>query len=178
MAPEIDSKVMGYEEIDAMLEAFEAAERKRLNLDQEPVAQWSDPNPQTFTRAQRDSTTILFGGLTLAHDEILTAALGAARHRYDRALFYPKHVVAGTAANTIVHLNPSVNRTIKSHKAPNAAPAQGRPAAAPVVHTLGAEKVAFKGGMINLVPVQRSSAGSAASSAARRIPRPRRWAQS
>ena len=76
MMPDIDGKVIGYEEIDAMLEAFEAAERKRLNLDQEPVQQWSDPNPQTFTRAQRDSTTILFGGLTLAHDEILTAALG------------------------------------------------------------------------------------------------------
>ena len=63
MMPDVDSKVLGYEEIDAMLEAFEAAERKSLNLDQEPVAQWSDPNPQTFTRAQRDSTTILFGGL-------------------------------------------------------------------------------------------------------------------
>jgi hypothetical protein len=59
-----------------------------------------------------------------------------------------------------------VKRTIKSHKAPKAV-AQARPAAAPVVHTLGAEKVAFKGGMINLVPVQRSSAGSAASPAAR-----------
>src|SRR5229473_1906123 len=80
MTPEVDSKVIGYEEIDAMLEAFEAAERKRLQLDQEPVEQWSDPNPQTFTRAQRDSTTILFGGLTLAHDEILTAALGGRRY--------------------------------------------------------------------------------------------------
>jgi predicted nucleotide-binding protein (sugar kinase/HSP70/actin superfamily) len=75
MKPETDSKVLGYEEIDALLEAFEAGERKRLNLDEEPVAQWNDPNPQTFKRNQRDTTTILFGGLTLAHDEIVGSAL-------------------------------------------------------------------------------------------------------
>jgi predicted nucleotide-binding protein (sugar kinase/HSP70/actin superfamily) len=75
MTPEVDSKVIGYEEIDAMLEAFEAAERKRMNLDQETVTQWADPNPQTFTKAQRDSTTLLIGGLTLAHDQLLTSAI-------------------------------------------------------------------------------------------------------
>jgi hypothetical protein len=114
-------------------------------------------------KAQKEYTELLQAAGYTEED----AARRTARHHYDRALFYPKHVVAGTAANTIVQLNPSVKRTIKSHKAPKAAAAQARPAAAPVVHTLGAEKVAFKGGMINLVPVQRSSAGSAASPAAR-----------
>jgi predicted nucleotide-binding protein (sugar kinase/HSP70/actin superfamily) len=113
-------------------------------------------------KAQKEYTDLLQAAGYTEED----AARRTARHRYDRALFYPKHVVAGTAANTIVQLNPSVKRTIKSHKAPKTA-AQARAAAAPVVHTLGAEKVAFKGGMINLVPVQRSSAGSAASPAAR-----------
>ena len=119
-------------------------------------------------KAQKEYTDLLQAAGYTEED----AARRTARHRFDRALFYPKHVVAGTAANTIVQLNPSVKRTIKSHKAAktSAAAAHARPAvapAAPVVHTLGAEKVAFKGGMINLVPVQRSSAGSAASSAAR-----------
>jgi hypothetical protein len=44
---------------------------------------------------------------------------------------------------------------------------QARPAVPAVVHGLGAEKVAFKGGMLNLVPVKIASTGSAASLAAR-----------
>jgi predicted nucleotide-binding protein (sugar kinase/HSP70/actin superfamily) len=75
MMRQTDLHVPEYDEIETELRAFEAAERKRLNLEDDPIEQWMDPNPQVFTRAQRDSTTILFGGLTLAHDQIFTAAL-------------------------------------------------------------------------------------------------------
>ncbi len=75
MTPETQPEVMGYDDIEAELKAFEEAERRRLNLNEEPITHWMDPNPQTFKRAERDSTTILFGGLTIAHDQIVSAAL-------------------------------------------------------------------------------------------------------
>jgi len=68
------------DDIEAELKAFEREERRRLNLDDEPE-HWIDPNPQVFTRAQRDRTTILFGGLTVAHDQLVGAALGALGYR-------------------------------------------------------------------------------------------------
>jgi predicted nucleotide-binding protein (sugar kinase/HSP70/actin superfamily) len=76
MMPEIEAKVLGYDDIEAELQAFEAAERRRLNLDEKP-AHWVDANPQAFTRAQRAHTKILFGGLTLAHDQMVASALSA-----------------------------------------------------------------------------------------------------
>ena len=39
-------------EIEEEMKAFEREERKRLGLEEEPAAQWHDPNPQTFTRAR------------------------------------------------------------------------------------------------------------------------------
>src|SRR5205823_2546883 len=80
MIPENDATVIGYDAIEAELKAFEMAERRRLNLDEEPV-HWVDANPRVFTRAQRDHTTILFGGLTIAHDQLVASALGALGYR-------------------------------------------------------------------------------------------------
>jgi predicted nucleotide-binding protein (sugar kinase/HSP70/actin superfamily) len=76
MIQQTDVQVPGYDDIEAELKAFEAAERRRLNLDDDPE-HWVDANPQAFTRAQRDNTTILFGGLTVAHDQLVASALGA-----------------------------------------------------------------------------------------------------
>ena len=64
-----------YAEIEAEVAAFAADERRRLGLDEAAVTHWRDENPQTFTRAERSETTILFGGLTLAHDQLVQAAL-------------------------------------------------------------------------------------------------------
>ena len=63
-----------FDDIELQVEAFEREERKRLQLDEKSVEHWVDPNPQAFTRAERAGTTILFGGLTLAHDQIVRAA--------------------------------------------------------------------------------------------------------
>lgn len=60
--------------IEAQLRTFEANERQRLGLVSAPE-NWHDPNPQRFTREQRDSTTMLFGGLTVMHDALLEAGL-------------------------------------------------------------------------------------------------------
>ncbi|HZE96351.1 MAG TPA: 2-hydroxyglutaryl-CoA dehydratase [Planctomycetota bacterium] len=66
---------MDFEEIERELKTFEAEERQRLGIEEEKVQHWHDANPQTFTRDQRETTTILIGGLTLAHDTLLTGAL-------------------------------------------------------------------------------------------------------
>jgi len=46
-------------------------------------AQWREPPRQPFTRADREHTTILLGGLTLAHDRLLAAALRHLGYRTD-----------------------------------------------------------------------------------------------
>ncbi|MGD8606789.1 MAG: hypothetical protein PVH21_05810 [Myxococcales bacterium] len=66
----------GFEiDIERELAEFEAKERARLGLDGDRE-QWTDPmvNP-FFSARERPTTTILNGGLTMAHDEFVAAAL-------------------------------------------------------------------------------------------------------
>lgn len=66
----------GFEiDIERELAAFEAQQRARLGLD-EGREQWTDSmvNP-FFSAKERPTTTILNGGLTVAHDEFVAAAL-------------------------------------------------------------------------------------------------------
>jgi predicted nucleotide-binding protein (sugar kinase/HSP70/actin superfamily) len=71
----IDPKTLDYEEIERELTAFEAEERKRLGIEEEASRHWRDPNPQSFTKNDRASTTILMGGLTVAHDQLFKAGM-------------------------------------------------------------------------------------------------------
>lgn len=58
--------------IDEQVLDFEEGERGRLGLgNEEKKEHWRDENPNTFTAAQRSSTTILHAGLTMAHDLFL-----------------------------------------------------------------------------------------------------------
>src|SRR3569623_986657 len=66
---------MSLEAIEAQLKQFEIEERKRLGLPVEGVKQWFDEVPRQFTRDQREHTTILVSGLTMAHDLFIQAAL-------------------------------------------------------------------------------------------------------
>src|SRR5215472_7826248 len=70
-----DLDSMSIEAIEAELEKFERDERKRLGLPVESAKHWLDEVPRTFTREQRDHTTILVSGLTMAHDLFIQAAL-------------------------------------------------------------------------------------------------------
>ena len=66
----------GFEiDIEKELAEFEAKERARLGLNDDRE-QWTDPmvNP-FFSARERPTTTILNGGLTMAHDEFVAAAL-------------------------------------------------------------------------------------------------------
>jgi predicted nucleotide-binding protein (sugar kinase/HSP70/actin superfamily) len=66
---------MSIEAIEAQLKQFELEERKRLGLPIENAQHWFDAVPREFTREQREHTTILVSGLTMAHDLFIQAAL-------------------------------------------------------------------------------------------------------
>jgi predicted nucleotide-binding protein (sugar kinase/HSP70/actin superfamily) len=74
MMPDTMTPVRSYDDIEAEVRAFEERERRRLGLVATPVDHWVDRNPQAFTRAERPHTTILLGGLTIAHDLLARAA--------------------------------------------------------------------------------------------------------
>ena len=63
------------EAIEAQLAQFEREERARLGLPVEGAKHWFDEVPRTFTRDQREHTTILVCGLTMAHDLFIQSAL-------------------------------------------------------------------------------------------------------
>jgi len=66
---------MSLDSIEAELKKFEMEERKRLGLPVENAKHWFDAVPREFTRDQREHTTILVSGLTMAHDLFIQAAL-------------------------------------------------------------------------------------------------------
>src|SRR5688572_4397646 len=66
---------MSIDAIEAELKQFELEERKRLGLPTETAKQWFDEVPRAFTRDQREHTTVLVSGLTMAHDLFIQAAL-------------------------------------------------------------------------------------------------------
>src|SRR5882672_2687143 len=66
---------LSLEAIEAELKQFELEERKRLGLPIEGAKHWFDEVPRTFTRDQREHTTVLVSGLTMAHDLFVQAAL-------------------------------------------------------------------------------------------------------
>jgi len=77
-------------EIETEIRAFEEEERRRLGIPEETPAHWRDLNPQAFPRRERGTTTILCGGLTMAHDQLLTGALAGAGYKV-RALDCPDY---------------------------------------------------------------------------------------
>ncbi|MBW5446932.1 2-hydroxyglutaryl-CoA dehydratase [Cohnella sp. CFH 77786] len=54
---------------------------KELGLDQAERNQWFDPVPRQFLAKDKTSTTILFGGLTMAHDYLVEGALQGLGYR-------------------------------------------------------------------------------------------------
>ena len=73
--PEPGPIVKSLEQIEAEVKAFEIKERHRLGLVEKAIDHWFDANPQDFKRSQRETTTLLFGGLTEAQDFLIGAAL-------------------------------------------------------------------------------------------------------
>jgi len=68
------SAPLDFLEIEAEVARFERQERERLGLVEEVLKHWTDPNPQRFTLAERESTTVVIGGLTRAQDFLIGGA--------------------------------------------------------------------------------------------------------
>ncbi|WP_373232717.1 2-hydroxyglutaryl-CoA dehydratase [Cohnella sp.] len=60
---------------------FQKEQEKALGLDQANKNHWFDPVPRQFLNKDRSSTTLLFGGLTMAHDYLVEGALQGLGYR-------------------------------------------------------------------------------------------------
>jgi len=69
------SQVFNEEEIEAKAREYEEALRAEMGLESETASHFARPPERPFTRDQRDSTTILFGGLSVAHEQLVTEAM-------------------------------------------------------------------------------------------------------
>ena len=61
-------------DVEEQIKSFEAGLRGKYGLTSE-VKHFKKPVERPFTKDERDSTTILWGGLTLAHEQLMTAAV-------------------------------------------------------------------------------------------------------
>lgn len=71
--PEADG-LLGFQAIERLLAEFESSERKKLGLPEKAVEQWVDAPARAFTKSQKERTTLLVGGLTMAHDYLVAGA--------------------------------------------------------------------------------------------------------
>lgn len=73
--PDSDNVETFLNQVENQLQDFSDQENiARLDQQNTPTQQWRDPAPSRFTRTQRDNTTILHAGLTMAHDLFLQSA--------------------------------------------------------------------------------------------------------
>ncbi len=69
------------ESIERDLKSYQDEWEAKLGLDQASKEQWFDLVPRQFFSKDKDSTTILFGGLTMAHDYLVEGALAGLGYR-------------------------------------------------------------------------------------------------
>ena len=69
------AKVMDEQELEAKAQAYEEQLRSEMGLGKKEVEHFQKPFERRWTKDQRDSTTILWGGLTLAHEELVSDAM-------------------------------------------------------------------------------------------------------
>ena len=69
------AKVMEQQDIEEKTQEYEAQLRKEMGLAKKEVQHFEKPFERAWTKDQKDSTTILFGGLTLAHEELALEAM-------------------------------------------------------------------------------------------------------
>lgn len=66
--------------IEEELLKFQQEQEQALGLHQD-TTQWFDPVPRQFLLKDKATTTVLFGGLTMAHDYLVAGALGGLGYR-------------------------------------------------------------------------------------------------
>ncbi|MBK8205239.1 MAG: 2-hydroxyglutaryl-CoA dehydratase [Planctomycetes bacterium] len=61
--------------VESELKAYEAQLRKELGIEDGGINHFEKPFEQNFVKQSRETTTVLFGGLTLAHEQFLEYAI-------------------------------------------------------------------------------------------------------
>ena len=69
------TQVMDKKEIDAKTREYEEKLRKEMGLGKKELKQFEKPFERPWTKDQKDTTTVLFGGMTVAHDELVGEAM-------------------------------------------------------------------------------------------------------
>ena len=69
------AKIMDQQEIEAKTREYEEKLRQEMGLDKKEVHHFEKPLERPWTKDQKESTTILFGGLTVAHEEMALEAM-------------------------------------------------------------------------------------------------------
>lgn len=69
--------------VEEELKAYEAELRKELGLEDEDINHFEKPVEHAFLRQSRETTTVLFGGLTMAHDQLIKRAVAGLGYKVD-----------------------------------------------------------------------------------------------
>ncbi|MCB9932067.1 MAG: 2-hydroxyglutaryl-CoA dehydratase [Planctomycetes bacterium] len=69
--------------VEEELKAYEAELRKELGLEDENINHFEKPVEHAFLRQSRETTTVLFGGLTMAHDQLIKRAVAGLGYKVD-----------------------------------------------------------------------------------------------
>jgi predicted nucleotide-binding protein (sugar kinase/HSP70/actin superfamily) len=68
-------KVMDVQEIEVKTKKYAEQLRKEMGMEKKDRSHFEKPFERPWTKDQKDSTTVLFGGLTLAHEDLITDAM-------------------------------------------------------------------------------------------------------
>ena len=68
-------QILDEQEVEAKAKAYEEKLREEMGLKAKDVRHFEKPFERPWNKDERDSTTILFGGLTLAHEELVGEAM-------------------------------------------------------------------------------------------------------
>lgn len=63
-----------FDAVEKEVRAYEKKESAILNIEAAQIKHWIDKNPVAFERSQRETTVVLFGGLTLMQDAFIQAS--------------------------------------------------------------------------------------------------------
>ncbi len=76
-------KILDEQEIESRAREFERQLRADYGLDEKGPDHFKRPRERRFTKSEKASTTILWGGLTLAHEELVTASMRGLGYKVD-----------------------------------------------------------------------------------------------
>ena len=69
------AKVLDKQDIETQVAEYEAKLRQEMGLEEQEITHFHKPYEFNWPKEQKESTTILWGGLTAAHEELVTEAM-------------------------------------------------------------------------------------------------------